>query len=150
MEPISVAMAAFTAVKTGVKLGKDAQSLYKDVAKMWGAIEQVKGDHTKSKGSIKNKFMSVEEEAMETFIAKKKAEDLEKQLREIIIYTRGMGGWQELIRMRADISRKRKEEEKLARMKFEKNVEYAAIAFLSLLIIAALSWLGWLFVQSRY
>ena len=87
---------------------------------------------------------------METFIAKKKAEDLEKQLREIIIYTRGMGGWQELIRMRADISRKRKEEEKLARMKFEKNVEYAAIAFLSLLIIAALSWLGWLFVQSRY
>ena len=150
MEPISVAMAAFTAVKTGVKLGKDAQSLYKDVAKMWGAIEQVKGDHSKSKGSIKNKFMSVEEEAMETFIAKKKAEDLEKQLREIIIYTRGMGGWQELIRMRADISRKRKEAEKLARIKFQKNVEIAAITGLCILIFCALSWLGWLFYQSRH
>ncbi len=150
MEPISVAMAAFTAVKTGVKLGKDAQSLYKDVAKMWGAIEQVKGDHSKSKGSIKNKFMSVEEEAMETFIAKKKAEDLEKQLREIIIYTRGVGGWQELIRMRADISRKRKEAEKLARVKFEKNVEIVAITGMSILIFCALSWLGWLFYQSRH
>ena len=38
MEPISVAVAAFAAIKSGVKLGKDAQSMMQDIGKMWGAI----------------------------------------------------------------------------------------------------------------
>lgn len=149
MEPISVAMAAFAAVKSGVKLGKDAHSLYKDVAKCWGAIEQVKGAHNKKKKSIRNKIMSVEEEAMETFVAKKQAEDLEKQLREIIIYTRGMSGWQELLRLRAEISRKRREEEAAARRAREQNIEYAMIAAGCLGIAVAIGWIVWLVLQSR-
>ena len=128
MEPLATAVAAFSAVKAGIKIGKDAQSLFKDVAKAWGAIEAVKNTHHKAKNSVKNKLMSVEEEAMETFIAKKQAEDMEKQLREIVLATRGMDGWQELIRMRADVARQRKEDEKAARKQAEENLEHIMVA----------------------
>ncbi len=36
MEPISVAVAAFAAIKSGVKLGKDAQSMMQDIGKNVG------------------------------------------------------------------------------------------------------------------
>jgi molecular chaperone GrpE (heat shock protein) len=127
MEPLTTAVAAFSAVKAGIKIGKDAQSLFKDVAKAWGAIEAVKNSHNKAKNSVKNKLMSVEEEAMETFVAKKQAEDMEKQLREIVLATRGIGGWQELLRMRAEVSRERKEAERQARRKAEEQLEHFLI-----------------------
>ena len=52
MEPISVAVAAFAASKSGVKLGKDAQSMMSDIGKMWGAIDEVRGEHKKKKKTI--------------------------------------------------------------------------------------------------
>ena len=50
---------------------------------------------------------SVEEEAMEIFMAKKKAEDMREQLKQIIMLTRGMGAWQELLRTEADVRKRR-------------------------------------------
>ena len=50
---------------------------------------------------------SIEEEAMQVFMAKKKAEDMREQLRTIITYTRGPSAWQELLKTEADIRKKR-------------------------------------------
>ena len=50
---------------------------------------------------------SVEEEAMQIFMAKKKAEDMREQLRQIIMLTRGMGAWQELLKTEADVRKRR-------------------------------------------
>jgi hypothetical protein len=50
---------------------------------------------------------SVEEEAMQIFMAKKKAEDMREQLKQIIIMTRGLSAWDELIKTEADIRKKR-------------------------------------------
>ena len=49
---------------------------------------------------------------MQTFIAKQQAKDLEAQLRELIVQTRGLSAWSELLRLRAEIRARRKEEEK--------------------------------------
>ena len=76
MEPISVAVAAFAAIKSGVKLGKDAQSMMQDIGKMWGAIDEVREGHRKKK---KSPFTSVNEEALETYAAQQKANDLEAE-----------------------------------------------------------------------
>lgn len=149
MEPLSTAMAAFTAVKAGVKIGKDVHGLYRDVAKAWTAIEDVKGHHNKQKNSIKNKVLSVEEEAMETFIAKKKAEDLEDQLRQIIIYSRGMNAWQELLRMRAEIKRKRSEEERAAKRRQQEMMEQLLVAFLLVCLAAVIGWIGWFVLSTK-
>lgn len=109
MEPITIALTAFSAVKAGVKAGKEIQSLASDIGKLWDALDTVKEDHTKKKNSPLTKVKGVNEEALETFMALQKAKDMEEQLREIIIYTRGMDAWQELLRLRSDIKRQRKQ-----------------------------------------
>ena len=107
MEPISVALAAFAAIKSGVQMGKDISTLGKEVGQLWGAIDQVKNEHNKKKSSRG----SVEEEALSTFIDAKRAQDLEDELRQIIIYTRGMNAWQELLRLRGQIRKERQAQE---------------------------------------
>ena len=81
----------------------------------------------------KNKiFQTVEEEAMDTFLAKQKAKDLEDQLRQIIILTRGVGAWAELVKMRGDIRVKRQEER--ARLKKEREELIQTIVIILIII----------------
>jgi|TARA_B100001094_G_scaffold203469_2_gene197387 hypothetical protein len=99
------------------------QDLGKDIGKLFDAIDILRNDHNKKKSSP---FAGSEnEEAMDTFINKKKAEDLENELRQIIMETRGYDAWQELLKLRAEIRRKRKEAERarmLARQKLWDNL----------------------------
>tara|TARA_R100001443_G_scaffold2698_4_gene8875 strand:+ start:7068 stop:7481 length:414 start_codon:yes stop_codon:yes gene_type:complete len=134
------------------------QDLGKDIGKLFDAIDILRNDHNKKK---RGAFAGTEnEEAMDTFINKKKAEDMENELRQIIMATRGYDAWQELLRLRAEIRRKRKEAERarqLARQKFWENLWlYGGILVLIVggftllfVVIAALdasgtldSWLG--------
>lgn len=120
MEPITAAMAAFSALKAGVSAGREIASMGKQVGKMFDAIDECRSDHTKKKG---RQILSANEEALETFTNRKKAEDLEKQLREIVIATRGISAWQELIRLRGEIRRERAEAERSRRAKRQKLIE---------------------------
>ena len=98
-------MASFTAIKTGVKLGKDIHSLGKDLGKMWTAIDDAKNTHeraSKGKGSA-------QEKALTTYIAAVQARDLEKQLRDIFIDTRGFKGWNELQAIRQQVMKEERE-----------------------------------------
>ena len=51
-------------------------------------------------------MVSVEEEALQTLMAKKKTEDMRDQLKNIIMFSRGHGAWEELSEQR-DIRKKR-------------------------------------------
>lgn len=143
MDPLSIATASFTAIKVGVSLGKDMQSLASDIGKMWNAIDQINEDHGKQK---RNSRKTVEEEALETFIAKKKAEDLENALRQIILATRGYEGWQELVRLRAQIRKQRLEERIAAQKKRQQILEAMAFAIVGIVgggLFFSLSWLAY-------
>ena len=120
MEPITTAMAAFSAIKAGVSAGREIASLGKEIGSLFDAIDNVKGDHQKKKG---RQIMSANEEALDTFVARKQAEDLEHQLRQIIIATRGISAWQELIRLRGQIRTERAEAERSRRAKRQKLIE---------------------------
>lgn len=124
MEPISVAMAAVAAIKSGVSLGKDISSLGKEVGQLWGAIDEINGAHNKKKKSI---FRTVNEEALDTFMAKQKAKDLEDELRQIISFTRGPSAWQELLRLRGQIRKERQEQKEAHRRKVRKTLEIAVL-----------------------
>lgn len=147
MEPISAAMAAVAAIKTGIKLGKDISSMGRDVGKLWGAIDEVNATHAKKK---KSPFNSVEEEAMDTFMAKTKAADLEKELREIIIATRGLNAWHELIRLRGEIrTRQRKDREE--RLRKKKQIVEIAVGCIALFfgIVGLIIFVLWLIAKDR-
>ena len=52
---------------------------------------------------------SVEEEALQIFMAKKKAQDMREELKNIISMTRGPSAWEELLKTEADIRKKRQQ-----------------------------------------
>ena len=106
-EPLTLCIAAFTAIKSAVSAGREIQSLGSDIGKLFDGIDAIRNDHNKAKS---NPFKSANEQAMETFIAKKKAEDMENELRKIVVETRGFEAWNELIQMRIEVRQQRKDE----------------------------------------
>jgi len=139
MDPLTTAVGAFAAIKAGVKAGRDIQDLAGEVGKLWSGIDEVKNNYQKAKNSP---FRTVEEEAMDEFVAKKRAEDLEHNLREIVIATRGHSGWQELIRLRADIMKRRKQAKIDAAKKRDELIEAALWTLLVVVLLAAFGLFG--------
>ena len=110
---LAAATAAFTTIKKGFEVGKDVESMAGDLSRWMGAVSDIKKceEYSKRPPLFKKLFAagSVEEEAMQTFMAKKKAEDMRDQLKQIIILSRGMSAWDELVRTEADIRKKRQQ-----------------------------------------
>ena len=108
---ISAATSAFTAIKKGFEVGRDVESMSKDLGRLMGAVSDInKAEQYNKKPPLFKKLFaagSVEEEAMQIFMAKKKAEDMRGQLKNIISFTRGPSAWEELLRTEADIRKKR-------------------------------------------
>ena len=129
MEPITAAVAAFSAVKKGIHVGKDLHDMAGDIGKLWGGIDAARGAHNQKK---KGQIISVEEEALQTFAAKRKADEIEKELREFIIYTLGGQAWSQLIEIRGQVRKRRLEEAAKARRQKRKAFE-AGIIVLALL-----------------
>ena len=108
---ISAATSAFTAIKKGFEVGRDVESMSKDLGRWIGAVKDIKKaeEYNRNPPLFKKLFQagSVEEEALQTLMAKKKAEDMRGQLKNIISFTRGPSAWEELLRTEADIRKKR-------------------------------------------
>ena len=110
---VSAASGAFNAIKQGFAAGREIESMAGDLSRWMGAVSDIKkADEYNKKPPIFKKLFnagSVEEEAMQIFMAKKKAEDMRNQLKQIITYTRGPSAWEELLRTEGQIRKKRQE-----------------------------------------
>ena len=108
---VATATAAFNTIKSAFAAGRDVEGMAKDISRWMGAVSDIKKaeEMNKKPPLFKKLFQagSVEEEAMQIFMAKKKAEDMREQLKQIIIYTRGMSAWNELLRTEADVRKRR-------------------------------------------
>jgi len=91
MDPISIALLSFTALKKGIALGKDLSAMGKDLNKVFDFID---GTKEAQKSGNKNDPLS-------DYIAYEKALDMEKQLEQVIWETRGSKGVATFKRMRA-------------------------------------------------
>ncbi len=128
MEPITVAVTAFTAVKSGIKAGRELQDMVGELGQLWGGLDTARASHNQKRTkAMKNEFMSVEEEALKTFADKRKADEIEKELREFIIYTIGGNAWNELIDLRGKIRKERQEAAREAAKRLRRNQEIAAV-----------------------
>ena len=103
----------------------------------------MRGQHKKKK---KSPFTSANEEALETFAALKKAEDLERELEKIVKMTRGFYAWQELLKIRGQIKRERLEAEQARKAKLQERIEFAAAVMLFLLLSATMIFGFWFFL----
>ena len=135
MDPVTAFGVATTAYKTivaGFKVGKQVESMSKDLGRWMGAIQAVKEGHSKKKNRM---FGSVEEEALETFAMKKKAIAMENELRTFVNYNYGPNAWNEVIQIQAQIRKEKKEAQIEAQRRQRQIVENTIIGGLVLMFI---------------
>jgi hypothetical protein len=110
---ISGATVAFNALKKGFAIGKDLQDMSSQLTQWAGHMS----DLGQAEKQVKNppwwKTLggSVEAEAMEVFAAKRKAEQMRKELKDYISFTMGPSAWDELVATEAKIRKQKKEQE---------------------------------------
>jgi len=141
---IAIAGTAFNTIKKGIAIGKDVESMYSDIGRWMGAVSDIKQSEKNAKNPplFKKLFAgsSIEEEAMNAFAAKKKAEEMEYELKQYIMFTHGTSAWDELIRMQGKIRKQRQEQIYAQQEAREKLIN---IIFISLGIAAIVGMIGW-------
>ena len=139
---IAGATAAFNAIKSGFSVGRDIESMAGDLGRWMSHVSDLKKaeDMNKKPPLFKKLFQagSVEEEALQIFMAKKKANDMRDQLRQIIVATRGPSAWDELIKTEADIRKKRQEAIYAQQERRQQFLEIIGIIVLIIIIASAL------------
>ena len=150
---ISIATGAFNAVKRAVGAGRDIEDMAGTIGKWMGAVSDIKkAEEMNKKPPLFKKLFasgSVEEEAMQIFMAKKKAEDMRNELKQLISWTRGPSAWEELLRTEADIRKKRQQAIYDQQERRRQIMEVIGVIVLVLVISGFLFGLGWIYYQNR-
>ena len=116
MDPVSAmatATAAFSVLKKGFAIGRDIESMASDLSRWMGALSDLDQAEKEAKNPpvFKKLFAgkTVEQEAIEVFAAKNKAQKQREELKQFIQYTMGQSHWDSLVRMEGQIRKQRAE-----------------------------------------
>jgi hypothetical protein len=109
---IAIATTAFNTIKKGFEVGRDIESMYGDMGRWMGAIADIdQAEKMNKKPPLFKKIFagsSIEQEAMDIFAAKKKAEAMEQELKNFVNMVHGPNSWNEIIALQAQIRKDRK------------------------------------------
>ena len=145
---LTVASTAFNGLKRAFHAGRELESMSQDLSRWMGAVSDIDNAHNSAKNpSLFRKVVSgksIEQEAIEAFTAKTQLEQQRNDLRTFIQYSHGQSKWDELLRMEADI-RKRRQQEIYDKKIFREKV--IGIVVLIVVLTIGLALLG-LFVYS--
>jgi len=140
MDPISAmatASAAFGAIKKGFQIGRDIESMASDLSRWMGAMSDLDMLEKEAKNPpiFKKLFngKSVEQEAIEAFAAKEKAQQQRYELQQWISMTLGRNKWDDLVKMEGSIRKQRQETLYKQRQRRQKFVEIVAWILMILL-----------------
>jgi hypothetical protein len=120
---IAIATASFTALKKVFSISKDVYAMAGDIGKFMDAIDSVKNVHKEEK----KKYGSVGEEALQSFVAHKKAQEMENELRNFLIGNYGFNAWQDVLRIQAKIRKERIAMRERRKRQIQQMVEIAFI-----------------------
>lgn len=114
MDPLSlIAMASttFKGIQTLVNKGAEIEHVAQKLGHWYGLVSDIKEAEKESeKPPLFKKLFdgeSVEQQALNSVIAKKKVEEQEKQIRELITWSYGVETYKEMMQMRREIRAKR-------------------------------------------
>ena len=150
---LAAATTAFNAIKKGFEVGREIESMAGDLGRWMGHVSDINkaDEYAKNPPLFKKLFASgsVEEEALQSLMAKKKAEDMRAQLKQIIILSRGMGAWEELLKTEGDIRKRRQKAIYAQKEKQRKVMEWTAIFIGVATIGGFIIWLVSLAMKAR-
>ena len=140
MDPVSAmatASAAFGAIKKGFQVGRDIEAMASDLPRWMGAMSDLDMLEKEAKNPpiFKKLFngKSVEQEAIEAFAAKEKAQQQRYELQQWISMTLGRNKWDDLVKMEGSIRKQRQETLYKQRQRRQKFVEIVAWILMVLL-----------------
>jgi len=156
MDPVTAlatASSAFAVIKKGISVGRDIESMIGDVSRWMGALSDLDQAEKEAKNPpIFKKLVAsktVEQEAMEIFAAKRKAQQQREELRTFIQYTMGQKAWDDLIKTEARVRKERQETIYRQRERRQKFIEICAVILLGVLSIGLFIWFLWLMRQKN-
>ena len=142
---IAVATTAYRGIVSAYRAGKQVEAMSKDIGKWMGAIADVKQAHQEKKQS---RFKNVEEQALDTYAALKKAEKMEMDLKNFLIANYGFNAWTDLMRIQRGLRQERLEEKRRKARRVQKIMDILGLGFASLLIASMVAglvaWVVWL------
>ena len=148
---MATASAAFGAIKKGFAIGRDIEAMASDLSRWMGALSDLAqaAKEAKNPPIFKKLFggKTVEQEAIEIFASKKKAQAQRQELQQWIQYTMGQSHWDELIRMEGRIRKQRQETLYRQRERRRKFIEIVSIIIFILAVAAFIFFIVWLYVQ---
>ena len=110
LDPVSalaIATSAFNLLKRGITAGRELEDMSGQLSSWFSAINDVKSSEEEAKDPPLFKKLlsknSVEQEAMQALIARKKIEQQEKELRELIVWRWGVEEYTAMMRDRTRI-----------------------------------------------
>ena len=104
---LAIATSAYKVLKKGIEMGRELEDLGGQLGTWFKAVSDVKNAEEEAKDPpLFKKLMfsgSVEQEAMQALIARKKIEQQERELRELIVWRWGVEEYTAMMRDRAKI-----------------------------------------------
>jgi len=159
MDPASIGLAitaaskAFGAIKKGFAMGREIEAMGGDLSRWMSAISDIDNAEktTKNPSALQKLFKGKELEAsaIEAFTAKKKLEAQRQELKSFINFHYGANSWNEILRMEAEIRKKRKEEVYARQELIRKIWEYIGWFVLFCTVVGFIIFLAWLYKQKR-
>ena len=144
LDPVTAAAtatAAFNTIKKGFEIGRDIEQMAGDIGRWMSCLSDMEQAEKEAKNPpiFKKLFngSSAEQEALQIFIANKKAKEQREQLRNYIGYTMGQSAWEELVQMEGKIRKDRQETLYRQRERRKHFIEVTAIIFFCILILGA-------------
>jgi hypothetical protein len=110
LDPVSalaIATSAYNVIKKGIEMGRELEDMGGQLGSWFSAVADVKSAEEEAKDPPLFKKLissgSVEQQALQALMARKKIEQQERELRELIVYRWGTDAYVEMIRERAKI-----------------------------------------------
>jgi hypothetical protein len=110
LDPVSalaIATSAYNVIKRGIEMGRELEDMAGQLGTWFGAVADVKSAEEEAKDPPLFKKLissrSVEQEALQALVARKKIEQQEKELRELIVWRWGTDEYTAMMRDRARI-----------------------------------------------
>ena len=159
MDPASIGLAitaaskAFTAIKNGFAIGRDIESMGKDLGRWMGALSDIDNAEKSAKNAspLRKLFKGkeIEASAIEAFTAKKKLEAQRQELKSFINFHYGPQSWNEILHMEAEIRKQRQKQIYERQELIRKIWEYIGWFILFCTVIGFVFFLAWLYKESR-
>jgi len=156
IDPISAmaaGTAAFNAIKKGITIGRDIESMASDIGRWMNAISDITEAEKQAKNPPIFKKLafsqSVESEAMQAFARKSKMESQRAELKQWICLAMGPSKWEELVKMEGRIRKERQETIYKQAQRRRAFVEGLMITLGLLAVVASAGGLVWFIWQAK-